>query len=206
MTATRTGKATTAKLVVLCLTIAFVPCLRSCGDLSFGFPAVAYAVKDPPIVSQRSVALPRFRPANALLDLAAVGLLAAGLVLLYRTRRSERARALVRAGVQGLAVYQALVVIGYAVLYPIAIRHQGDDALTAFIAGYAYFIHPYFAATSYVAQALPEGWQASALFGDEDDLPMRLGYALMWAAWFGLGTLRLVFTKREAPAPEVMGT
>jgi hypothetical protein len=186
------------RLTVLCLTLAFVPALRSCGGLSFGFPAVAYAT------------LPKdaahLRPGNALLDLAAVALLAAGLLALYRTRRSERGRALVRGGVQGLAAYQALVVVGYAVLYPIATVHQGDDALTGFILGYAYFIHPYMAAIPRLAAALPHAWHASWLFGDDHDLPMRLAYVVMWAAWFGLGALRVAFRRTAAPAPGALGT
>jgi hypothetical protein len=206
MAATPTRKATWTKIVLLCLTICFVPCLRSCGGISFGFPVVAYGGQGHAAHQGQSL-VENLRPLNALLDLAVVGLVAVGLVALYRTRRGERARALLRGGLQGLAVYQALVVLGYAVLYPVSMVHDGEDALSAFIIGYAYFIHPYYLTIAkQVGEALPQAWHDSSLFGDAVDLPMRLGYVVMWAAWFGLGALRTVFTRRAAPAPEALGT
>jgi hypothetical protein len=184
-------KALLARNAALALTIALVPGLRSCGEVSFGFPGVIWSTAARPPLQPR--------PLVALLDLAVVGLAAAGLWALHRTRRSERARALVRGGVQGLAVYQALVILGYAAVYPLARVHTGDDVVTVLIMIYAYTIHPYLAATSWASGVVPASWAQSPLFGDADDIPMRLGYLVMWAIWFGLGALRAAFTRRDGP-------
>lgn len=192
MSDARTRKALLARNAALALTIAFVPGLRSCGEVSFGFPGVAWAW------GASTPAAPR--PLVALLDLVVVAALAAALWAVYRSRRTERARGLLRGGVQGLAVYQALVVFGYAAVYPLARVHEADDALTVLIMAYAYFVHPFMAASSAVAGALPAAWAQAPLFGDADDIPVRLAYLVMWAAWFGLGALRVAFTRRDRPA------
>jgi hypothetical protein len=175
------------KTVGLALVVCLIPALRSCGGVSLGFPAVAYDF------GNRGLA--NLRPLNLAINLALIGIIALALAFSYGRIKDQKARRVVGSGFAFLGIYQLLVVIGYAVAYPILMKTSDKSPLGWIGIGYAYFIHPYMELARDWERAIPPAWSSSFLFGDELDIPMRLGYLGMCCLWFGLGTLKALIVR-----------
>jgi hypothetical protein len=167
--------------------VCLIPNLRSCGNFSLGFPTVAYASSTQDTVD--------FRFFNLAINDGFVSLITLGFFFLYKRIRNDRTRRLVRSGFSFLGLYQLLIVFGYAVIYPVLIIFGENHIIGMGGIVYAYFIHPFFGIIQEVANLFPADVQTSFLFGDNYDMPMRIGYVLMCGAWFGLGVLKAVIFK-----------
>jgi hypothetical protein len=183
------------KIAFLAIFVCFLPNLRSCGNLSVGFPAVVYG-------SSAKVEPADFRLVNLAINIVSVGLSVLGLVFLYRRIRSDRGRRLVRSGFTFLGAYQVMLIFGYAVVYPLIINLGENTIVAAVCMIYAFFIHPYLEIVQEISYLFPDALHTSFLFGDHYDVPMRIGYVLMCGLWFGLGVLKARFFNGKKPGTE----
>jgi hypothetical protein len=177
------------KVVALALVVSLVPALRSCGGISLGFPTVAYDFGNHGLAD--------LRPINLLINAVIIGLIALLIAFAYARIKKPGAKRLIGSGFAFLGIYQLLVVLGYAVVYPILMKTTDKNPLAWIGMGYAYFIHPYMELARDWEKAIPEAWSSSSLFGDELDIPMRLGYLGVCCLWFGVGILKALVFKRE---------
>jgi hypothetical protein len=156
-----------------------VPTIRSCGDVALGFPTVAVANVGEPSGE--------FRPLALAINVLAVGAVAAAFAFFYLKTKRDAVRSILRWGFAAFAIYQLLVVFGYVVMYPILLK-SGDRSIGAYASmGYVYFIYPFFDLVGFFSRRIPAGASGSAFFGDSSDIPMRIGWLAMSAAWFGAG-------------------
>jgi hypothetical protein len=170
---------TIAWAAVLAASACLVPTFRSCGDVALGFPTVAVANVGEPSGE--------FRPLALAINILTVGAIAAAFAFLYLKTGRDAVRSILRWGFASFAIYQLLVVFGYVVMYPILLK-SGDKSIGAYASmGYAYFIYPFFDLIGLFSRRMPADASGSAFFGDSSDIPVRIGWLAMSAAWFGAG-------------------
>jgi hypothetical protein len=186
-----------ARIAGILFMIFFIPSLRSCGQITVGLPFVA--------LSERSGPGFQFHWLNLSLNLAvaAVVILAAALAL-KAVKRAETRRTLMT-GFDFVGIYASLVFVGYLVVLPLCADSNDNTISGAIFVGYAFFIYPWFGIMSEIANSFPSAIAASPLFGENYDLPMRLGFLLMCLAWFGLGCLAASITKTITRKREGLG-
>lgn len=176
------------KLVALILVVVFVPCLRSCGNLSLGFPAVIIGAGNGPV---------DFKPLNGLLNVVIVVSVFLVLWQLYRRIQNPIRKKHLLAGFHSVLFYQALILFGYAVIYPFYPLVESGSLSDTLCMAYLLLIHPYFGLASWLSGIIPDSLALSFLFGDSLDIPMRLGYLVMCALWFALGVTVSAFREKR---------
>jgi hypothetical protein len=181
------------KIIRAAVTVAmilFIPLMRSCGRISAGFPFVAISQGSGPGLS--------FQWINLGLNLA-VGLVAVlAVFFLMKAVKRPQTRQTLESGFSFLEIYVALVVIGYLIVLPLLVNSKDGTIAATFFMAYAFFIHPFFGIVTPMQSLFPESLASSSLFGDDYDLPMRLGFALMCLAWFALGCAKSAVSARSS--------
>lgn len=168
------------------LLVAMSPFLRSCGEVSYGFPLVA-------VEAGRPWVLKSFRLFYAALDILAVTALALAVYYLLRKKKD-----LLKGGMQGVAFYILCTWFGFIAVYPLSFLGDSSGAWGYITGIYLYFLYPFYAFTYDMHVLIPEAMEKSRFFGDADDIPLRIMYAVMVLAWFFLGYLRItIFRDRK---------
>lgn len=184
------------KVACVTILILFIPALRSCGEVSSGFPFVAVNTGSDPGLT--------FHWPNLALNaiIAGIAILAAFLAL--KRVRSPAIKKALSSGLDFIGIYALLVHLGYYAVYPLLSNADELSVGGRIFLGYALFIHPYIEIVHDTADSFPSAIGDSPLYGDGYDFPMRVGFALMCALWFILGFLKGIIatarTKKRGPA------
>ena len=154
------------------LAFSLTPFLRSCGDVSYGYPLVT-------IEATSSFKPAGFRPLVFLINLAVISVIACMLLAL-----TKRRSIILSGGIRGMGIYNIMVWAGYMVIYPLMPLND----VMGYIAGiYLYFLYPPFTLMDNLQGIIPQRWATSWMFGDGDDIPLRIIYTCMVLLWFILG-------------------
>lgn len=178
----------TARTLAIILILLFIPAIRSCGQVSSGLPFVA--------LSQGDSGSIRVHWANFALNLAITSFLVLAAAIGFRRLKSPITKKTLRAGFDSIGIYALLVMIGYLVVYPLTANADEHGFAGWFFIVYASFVHPYIWIVSDLSDLFSGSLSRSTLFGDSYDLPMRLGFILMCALWFGLGCAASAVSRR----------
>lgn len=170
------------KLFFIALFLSFVlaPGFRTCGKISYGFPAVAIEADTP-------VSVKHIKLENALIDLVLVSLVF--LAAIYLLSRSSRFRRPFKYGLKGIYWYQAFLWFSYLVLY-------WGVKLSDNIIAVLYVLYPFCSNLLHLSNSPFNRFSASSpLFGNDYDIIIRLNYAASLVLCFAMG-LAAYYIKR----------
>jgi hypothetical protein len=164
--------------MLLCVMVIFVPVIRSCGEVSYGFPTVAIEAKTP--FEIEGISIP-----NVIINIALVSLLVFGFYYLFTKKYSNTLY--LREGIRFLYIYHVLILFGFWVVYWLSLSNM--DFLGYIVGAYSFLIYGPF--LFFIELDILESFsENSRFFGDPDDLQMRLVYVFMGLLWFGIGVLK----------------
>lgn len=172
------------RATALFLMILFVPALRSCANVSYGFPTVVIEASDP-------FTIKAFHPWHLVLNAL---VLAAVFLALYRvvptTVRRDRK---LREGFKCLFLYNGLTYVGFWGVYWLI--GSKNDLIGALVMGYSFLLYgPLFLVKGFgLFSSLS---RESPLFGDSEDIKVRLFYIAMSCVWFLAGWLKQLVTEK----------
>jgi hypothetical protein len=172
------------KVLVLFLMIAFVPSLRSCANVSYGFPSVIFEASDPFTVTT-------FHPWNLALNVVVLAALFIALYfLVFRRIRDNRK---IGEGLKYLYIFNGLEYVGFWGVYWLI--SSKSDVVGAIVMVYSVLLYgPFFLLNDIgVFSAIS---RESALFGDEYDIKIRLVYVFMSTVWFAIGCVKQVVVEK----------
>ena len=166
------------KAILLCIVIIFVPVIRSCGNVSYGFPTVAIEAKTPFEIERISIP-------NTIINTVIVSLLAFSFHYLF-TRINGNALYL-EEGLRFLYIYHVLILFGFWAIYWLSLSE--NDFLGYIVGAYSCLIYgPFlFFINLDILESLSEN---SIYFGDPEDIQMRIVYVFMGFVWFSIGVLK----------------
>jgi len=155
-------------IVLLLCSITFAPALRSCGKITYGFPAVALEAENP-------VAIEKTNPVNLLINILFILALFFLVKLLSLNNKFE---SLVQAGLPGIYCYQLLLYFSYLVLFWCI---QISDKFLIMI----YVLYPFCTGLLDLDKPLLGSFSGrSPFFGDKLDIVVRLNYLASLLLWF----------------------
>jgi hypothetical protein len=168
--------------------VIFVPVIRSCGEVSYGFPTVAIEAGTP--FEIEGISIP-----NTLLNIAIVSLLIFSLHYLY-TKKLGNALYL-REGMRFLYIYHFLILFGFWAVYWLSLSK--NDLMGYIVGAYSFLLYgPFlFFFELNILEGISEN---STFFGDPDDIQMRIVYVFMGLLWFGVGVLKWKIQHRKDAA------
>jgi len=164
-----------------------MPFLRSCGDISAGFPAAAFS-------GRSIVCIDAVNFSAIALNISILVILSALTMRMFRRRGPGRS---VSSGIKAVVLYNLFSAAGYLFVHPLYIYFSG--VVTEYIAGiYLYFLYPVYALTE--LEFLENAARESILYGDVYDLKFRAYYLIMTAVWFCAGFFcsKFISGKKEA--------
>ncbi len=173
------------RMACFILLLSMTPFLRSCGDVSYGFPFVAIEAGSPYAIKNIR---PLLIPANA----AVITLLIA-----CAARFLRKKSILLSGGMQGVVFYTLCTWFGFIAIYPLSLLGDSSSAWGYITGIYLYFLYPFYAFSYDLHLIIPSAIEKSRFFGDADDIPLRIMYAGMMIIWFFLGYLRLKILNRK---------
>ncbi len=154
--------------------VCFLPFLRSCGDISVGFPAAAFS-------GGSILAIERVNGISLAVNLAFMALLCVTVPRLLR-RISEKS--IIHGGIRAVVIYHILAVSAYLITHPVYAKFMNH--VTEYIAAFHLLvICPFFWIFDF--QALDSLGRDSSLYGDMYDIKFRIFYVMMVSIWFGAG-------------------
>ena len=164
-----------AKWIVLSIVVIFVPVIRSCGNVSYGFPTVAIEAKSPFEIEHVSVP-------NIILNIAVVCSLILCIHFVYTRKINDSL--ILREGFRFVYIYHVLILFGFCAIYWLGLS---ENDLFGYIAG-AYSILIYGPFLFFIELHILENVSENSIFfGDSLDIQMRIVYVLMCFVWFLLG-------------------
>lgn len=156
--------------------VCFLPFLRSCGDISVGFPAVAFSGKC--IFTLASI-----NAQGLFINMSVMVIMCAAAIYISR-RRSPGP--VVLAGLRAVIIYHIVILAGYLVSHPLYVCFT--NSLTEYIAGiHLYAIYPLHEV--FDLQSLERLSSGMKIYGDIFDMRFRIHYLVMVLFWFGAGCL-----------------
>lgn len=168
--------------------LCFLPFLRSCGDISMGFPAAAFSGKC--IYAIESV------------NMTALGLNTAAMIVIctaaiFISRRCSPGY-IAASGIKGVLIYHAVILAGYMVTHPLYARFT--NSIMEYAAGiHLYILYPFHELLPF--QSLDRISAESAIYGDVLDIRFRIHYLLMVLIWFTAGCLTAYIRVRRGKVP-----
>jgi hypothetical protein len=155
-------------IILLLVSIAFAPSLRSCGDISYGFPTVAIEAKDP-------ITITKFHPLNTLINFFVIGII---FILLKNILADIEGHRIFKYGLKGVYLYQLILFFSYFVLYWCI---QISDKFLLML----YVLYPFSTTLLDLHKPLLETVSDnSRFFGDDFDIVIRLNYLSSLLLWF----------------------
>ena len=155
-------------LILLLVSIAFAPSLRSCGDISYGFPTVALEARDP-------ITITELHPLNTLINIIIMVII---FFLLKNIITDNERHKIFKDGLKGVYSYQLLLFFSYFVLYWCI---NISDKFLMMI----YVLYPFSTTLLDLNKPLLENVSAkSRFFGDGFDIVVRLNYLSSLLLWF----------------------
>jgi len=178
-------KLSLVKAILLCVMIIFVPVIRSCGDVSYGFPTVAIEANAP--FEIEGISIP-----NTIINIVIVSLLVFSLFYLF-TRKYSKALYLWE-GIRFLYVYHFLILFGFWAMYWLSLGE--NDFLGYIVGAYSFLIYGPF--LFFIELNILESFSENSIFfGDPEDIQMRIVYVLMGFVWFCVGVLKWKIQNRS---------
>ncbi len=173
-----------AIILVLC-SIAFAPALRSCGHISYGFPAVAIEAKDP-------ITITNLKPINALINIVIIAII---FFLIKKFMLNNDFSRVFKDGLKGIYLYQLILFFSYFVLYWFI---QISDKFLLML----YVLYPFSTNILDLKEPLLGTIsENSRFFGDELDITVRLNYLSSLLLWFLaaiiIARLKSLYTKKK---------
>lgn len=166
------------RVVALFLMIAFVPALRSCANVSYGFPSVIFEATDPFTITT-------FHPWN--LALNGVVLAALFVVLYFLVFKRLQDNRKIQTGLKYLYIFNGLEYVGFWGIYWLI--SSKSDVIGALVMAYSFLLYgPLFLLND--LGIFSNLSRESPLFGDEYDIKIRLVYVFMSAVWFAIGFIK----------------
>lgn len=172
------------KALALFLMVLFVPALRSCANVSYGFPTVVVEASDP-------FTFKDFHPWH--LALNAVVLAAVFMVLAKSVFKNLEKKRKMREGLKYLYFYNGMTYVGFWGVY--WLMASKNDLVGAFVMGYSFLLYgPLFLVKG--LDLFPDLSRTSPLFGDSEDIKIRLLYVAMSCVWFFVGWFKQLVVER----------
>jgi hypothetical protein len=175
------------RTLLLFVLVLFVPVLRSCGHLSYGFPTVALSAADPFQIQSLS-------PGNLAINLA---VLAALFLVVYAwVFRTRAPKPFWDSGLNFVLIYHALTYFGFWAVY--WLNGVEGEVAGNFVGAYSLLLYgPFLAFTP--LNVLQDFSSASSFFGDSLDISLRVAYLVMVLVWFFAGLLVHALRTRIRP-------
>ena len=175
------------RIIAFFFFICFLPFLRSCGDVSMGFPAAAFSGKCIFVIESVNM--------TALcLNIAAAVLISAVAILISRRFSAGYLSA---SGIKGVIIYHALILAGYMVTHPLYTVFT--NSIMEYAAGiHLYILYPFHELLPF--QPLDRLSADSGIYGDVLDLRLRIHYMIMVLIWFAAGCLTAYIRMRKVKA------
>lgn len=166
------------KVVALFFMIAFVPALRSCANVSYGFPSVIFEATDPYTVTT-------FHPWNLALNGVVLAVLFVALYFLVFKRLRDNRK--IQEGLKYLYIFNGLEYVGFWGVYWLI---SSKSALVgALVMAYSFLLYgPLFLLND--LGIFTDISRASPFFGDEYDIKIRVVYVFMSMVWFAIGCIK----------------
>jgi hypothetical protein len=163
------------RAMALFLMIVFVPALRSCAGVSYGFPSVVFEATDPFTVTT-------FHPWNLALNGVVLAALFFALYFVFFKRLRENRR--IREGLKYLHIYNGLTYLGFWGVYWLI--SSKNNIIGAIVMAYSFLLYgPLFLLND--VDFLSSVSRESPLFGDSEDFKIRIVYVGMSLIWFLIG-------------------
>jgi hypothetical protein len=167
-------------ILLILISIAFAPSLRSCGKISYGFPTVSIEAENP-------LVLEKFNPLNTLVNIIVLVVL---FLLLKMSILKNDLNEIFMSGVRGLYAYQIILYFSYFVIYWLI------DIWDKFALLF-YVLYPFSTTIFNIDSPTLENFsQSSRFFGNEMDLVVRLNYLASLLLWFSVAVLIHRLTSR----------
>ena len=155
-------------IILLLVSIAFAPSLRSCGDISYGFPTVALEAKNP-------VTITELHPLNTLINIIIMVLI---FFLLKNIIADNERHKIFKDGLKGIYLYQVILFFSYFVLYWCI---KISDKFLMML----YVLYPFSTTLLDLNKPLLKTFSDnSRFFGDDFDIVIRLNYLSSLLLWF----------------------
>ena len=162
------------KVMAFFIIICFLPFLRSCGDISAGFPVVVSA-------GNSILNFKHFRLAGLLINLIVLGTLC--FIAIYMLEKKKISRYSM-AGIKAVIFYHAIILSGYLIVHPLL--QFFHNVVLEWIGGiHLFIIYPVVQLVN--ISSLEDISRNSALYGDIYDIKFRLIYLMMVLLWFFAG-------------------
>lgn len=167
------------------LIVCFLPFIRSCGDVSMGFPAAAFS-------GSWVYSLDKVNLTGLLVNICVMILLIVIVIMVLKRWSPGR---IVSAGIRGIVIYNVLIIAGYYVTYPLFMLCH--NWFMEYVAGiYLYSLYPLHELIEF--GFLDRLSESAVIYGDMYDIRFRLHYLLMTLCWFGAGCLAGYIRSRRA--------